>query len=78
MTFLIGIDVKPNSYWFGICLETQYFATVLSRDRFMQIMLLHFTNPQTVRRVPQRDDTYKVRYIMEAINKQFFCLKGYS
>ncbi|CAC5395945.1 unnamed protein product [Mytilus coruscus] len=76
ITFLMGIDVKPDikSYWSTDCLETPYFATVLARDRFMQIMrYLHFTDPH--QQVPQRgeanyDGTYKVRYIMDAINKQ--------
>ncbi|CAG2239267.1 UBP15 [Mytilus edulis] len=76
LTFLMGIDVKPDlkSYWSKDCLETPYFATVLARDRFMQIMrYLHFTDPH--QRVPQRgepnyDSTYKVRYFMDALNQQ--------
>ncbi|CAC5402527.1 unnamed protein product [Mytilus coruscus] len=76
ITFLMGIDVKQDikSYWSTDCLETPYFATVLARDRFMQIMrYLHFTDPH--QQVPQSgeanyDGTYKVRYIMDALNKQ--------
>lgn len=76
LTFLMGIIVKPDvkSYWTADCLEVPYFAKVLSRDRFQQIMrYLCFRDPNVhVPAVGERDydSLYKVRFVIDAFNRQ--------
>ncbi|CAC5426825.1 unnamed protein product [Mytilus coruscus] len=76
LTFLMGIEVKPDikSYWSTDCLETPYFATVMTRDRFQQIMR-YLPFPDSNNNIPQLGDPnhdclYKVRYFMNALNEQ--------
>ena len=77
---LMGIVRKNNlkDYWStDASIDTPYIRSVMSRDRFLQIMqYLHLNNNENAPRAddPQRDRLFKIRPVYDILRHQFFTM----